>query len=254
MGGVINDRVAAERQAWDNRMRGQFDELSVLGSVVVDWLPIHDQLLRSIDLDETKRVLDCGCGAGLLSASVAARGANVVAFDVSGESLNVAQAYNAELPVRFILAAFERLPFSPGSFDAAVGMFVLHHVDLPATAEELKRVMVPGSTARFVETWGHNPLLRVARRLTGRWGVAKYGTEDERPLRMADVEVLRQAGLTVRLEYPSLTLFQLVDNNLLRRRWAKATRALQWIDRRLDRFEALKPFGYYAIFHIERPA
>lgn len=219
-------------------------------AVALLWEPVYSQLLSGLDAPAGSAVLDCGCGEGLLAASAVKRGWNVVGFDVSGESLITARKLTSGTPVSPAVAAFEGLPFASQSFAAAMGMFVLHHVDLPVAASELKRVMKPGSRARFVETWGHNPLLRAARAMTGRLGVAKWGTEDERPLTMADVEVLRRAGFTVKLEYPGLVLFQLIDNNVLRRRYPLATKVLAWIDNKLDRIPALKPYGYYVIFDL----
>jgi SAM-dependent methyltransferase len=244
------ERVAAEQDAWDRVAAARGGDLKLFHDITVIWQPVYDQLLGALDLPPGSRVLDCGCGEGLLSASAARRGWSVVGFDVSGESLRNSQRFNMDLAVHPTLAAFESLPFADGSFDAAVGMFVLHHVDLPAAAGELRRILGPGGRARFVETWGHNPLLRAGRALTGRLGVAKWGTDDERPLRYSDVDALRQAGLLVTLDYPGLVMFQLIDNNVLRQRWSWATKLLRWIDATLGRFSALKKYGYYVIFDV----
>lgn len=244
------ERISAEQDAWDRVAAARGGDLKLFHDIALIWQPVYDQLLGVLDLPSGSRVLDCGCGEGLLSASAAQRGWSVVGFDVSGESLRNSQEFNLGQKVHPTLAAFESLPFHEASFDAAVGMFVLHHVDLPAAAAELRRVLAKGGRGRFVETWGHNPLLRAGRALTGRIGVAKWGTDDERPLRYADVEALRRAGLQVSLDYPGLVMFQLIDNNVLRQRWRWATRLLRWIDAQLDKIPAVKKYGYYVIFDV----
>lgn len=244
------ERIAAEQDAWDRVAAARGGDLKLFHDITVIWQPVYDQLLGELNHPAGSRVLDCGCGEGLLSASAARRGWSVVGFDVSAESLRSSQSFNRGQDVHPTLAAFESLPFAERAFDAAVGMFVLHHVELPAAAAELRRVLGPGGRARFVETWGHNPLLRAGRALTGRIGVAKWGTDDERPLRYADLEVLRRAGLEVTLDYPGLVMFQLIDNNVLRRRWRWASRILRWVDELLGKIPALKKYGYYVIFDI----
>lgn len=178
------------------------------------------------------RVLDFACGSGVTSAWLAARGAEVVGLDVSSESIARAREVceNIGLRARFVAAALESLP-EDEPFDRIFGRFALHHVDCAAVGPQLARLLKPSGRAVFVETMDSNPVLRLARRhLVGRLGVPRYGTLDEHPLTNVDLETLRRAFGTLRLEVPELTFFRIADRQLLRHRWAFASRAAGVID------------------------
>jgi SAM-dependent methyltransferase len=136
-------------------------------------------------------VLDYGCGHGMAAVVLARRGAHVTGFDLSGDYVAEARRRAAanEVSVDFVQADGHALPFADASFDAVWGNAVLHHLDLPVAAAEIRRVLKPGGVAVFCEPWGENPLLRLARR---RFPYAGKGhTSDEAPLRRRDLEALR---------------------------------------------------------------
>jgi SAM-dependent methyltransferase len=252
----VSDRQKAEAAAWDEISARQAADVAALEAVSQQWGSIHDMLLRDLPI-EGARVIDCGCGSGTFSRAMAKRRAHVIAFDVSLGSLRLArEAGSVEQtpgePVQYLQSAFERLPFPDATFAAAVGMFVLHHIELPAGARELARVMAPGGQAAFIETWQRNPLLKLARRLRGHCGVAMYGTPDEKPLEPADLDHLRRAGFDVELEYPGLVLMSLLDNNVLKGRSARASKVLQGADELLGKIKAVKPWGYYCVIRLTR--
>ena len=88
-------------------------------------------------------VLDFGCGHGMAAVVLARRGGRVTALDLSpgylAEARRRARANGAA--VDFVQADGERLPFADGSFQRVWGNAVLHHLDLPAAAAELRRAM-----------------------------------------------------------------------------------------------------------------
>jgi demethylmenaquinone methyltransferase/2-methoxy-6-polyprenyl-1,4-benzoquinol methylase/phosphoethanolamine N-methyltransferase len=98
------------------------------------------------------RVLDVGCGTGslTLTASSAAGSAGAVyGIDASPEMIAVARskAEKAGLPVKFELAAVEKLPFPGGDFDVVLNRLMIHHLpdDLKVQAfGEIFRVLRPG--------------------------------------------------------------------------------------------------------------
>lgn len=243
------DRRSAERAAWDREAASR--SLDELAAAEAGWADVIDRLLAELGPLQGRRVLDCGCGAGGMSLAVLARGATVVGFDVSEGMLAVARRRGGA-GAAFVAADFAALPFADASFDAAVGMFVLHHVELAPAAAELARILRPGGRAVFLETWQRNPLVRLARRLRGRAGIARHGTEDERPLGPADLGTLWAAGFDVRVGYPAFMLARLLDNNVLRGRWRVASSLLRAVDVTLDRVPAVRPWGYYAAVVLAR--
>lgn len=245
-------RHRAEAEAWDRIAAGTVADLAALEQAGHSWESLHRMLLDAVGDLDGQRLLDGGCGEGILARAAAKDGADVVAFDISMGMLTRLRKASSHDVVHPLRTAFEALPFADNSFDSAVGVFVLHHVHLAPAARELARVMKPGAQGAFVETWQRNPVIRGARRLRGKFGIAYYGTEDEKPLEPKDLAVLEDAGFDVTMDYPGLVFFQLIDNNVLRRRSPRMTKLFQSVDARLDRYRAAKPWGYYCVVKIRR--
>jgi SAM-dependent methyltransferase len=101
-------------------------------------------------------VLDVGCGTGSLGRHIMEAGYRVVGVDVSPGML----ARALERGLEGAYAAFSAaLPFADDTFDLALTVATLHHLDTPLrvalTIKEMSRVVKPGG---FVLIWDHNPL------------------------------------------------------------------------------------------------
>ena len=97
-----------------------------------------------------KRILDIGCGPGMLARRLVDAGATVTGIDPGAAALAKARASVPE--ARFEAATGEALPFPDGSFDGAVMLNALHHVPDPAAALlEAARVLAPGGLLVVVE-------------------------------------------------------------------------------------------------------
>lgn len=87
-----------------------------------------------------ERILDLGCGDGVLSLRLMATGARVIGVDASPEQVAAARAAGVDAR----LARAEDLPFA-GEFDAVLSNAVLHWVkDAGAAARSMWRALVPG--------------------------------------------------------------------------------------------------------------
>jgi SAM-dependent methyltransferase len=110
----------------------------------------HRSIFKLMGPVEGKRVIDLGCGDGLLGATLARQGALVVGVDVDRSVLRAANSRGAQGPggpPRFIEGPIERLPFDDSVFDVAVAMTVLCLVADPTAAlREAARVVRPGGT------------------------------------------------------------------------------------------------------------
>ena len=131
-----------------------------------EFKPLHEiNPLRLNYIDATaglagKRVLDVGCGGGILAESMAARGAEVVGIDLSEKALKVAKLHLLEsgIKVDYRLIAVEQLSqVSPQHFDVITCMEMLEHVPNPAsTVKACAELVSPGGRV-FFSTINRNP-------------------------------------------------------------------------------------------------
>ena len=148
-------------------------ELEKFGALAHRWWdpnsefkPLHD--INPLRLDYVdrlvglagKRVLDVGCGGGILSESMAGRGAHVTGIDMSERPLKVAQLHLLESgrAVDYRLASVESLADAEaGNYDVVTCMEMLEHVPDPAaTVRACSAVAKPGAWL-FFSTINRNP-------------------------------------------------------------------------------------------------
>lgn len=107
------------------------------------------------DLSKLK-VLDVGCGIGMVHPYIAQSLGELHGTDVSGASIEIARKINPN--VRYKEYDGYTLPYGDGSFDCAFAICVLHHVSPNqwlSFLKEMRRVVKPGGLVLFIE---HNPL------------------------------------------------------------------------------------------------
>ena len=130
---------------WDTE--SDFRPLHEINPLRLDWI----DSLAAID---GKRVLDVGCGGGILADSMARRGADVLGIDLAGKALKVAQlhAIEAATPrVEYREVAVESLAVeSPEGFEVVTCMEMLEHVPDPASiVAACGQLLKPGGWAFF---------------------------------------------------------------------------------------------------------
>jgi 2-polyprenyl-6-hydroxyphenyl methylase/3-demethylubiquinone-9 3-methyltransferase len=107
-----------------------------------------------------KRVLDVGCGGGLLAEAMATRGAEVTGIDLGELPLRVAELHTLEsgVAVKYRRISAEALAAEqPASFDAVTCMELLEHVPNPASVvAACGRLVRPGGRV-FFSTLNRNP-------------------------------------------------------------------------------------------------
>ncbi len=106
--------------------------------------PVHDAVVRALRTGAHGRVLDLGCGTGLLAGRMAALPkTRVVGCDFSRGMLAHAAAQAS--PAAWVQADAGRLPFADAVFDAVVSTEAFHWFpDQPAALREVFRVVKPG--------------------------------------------------------------------------------------------------------------
>jgi SAM-dependent methyltransferase len=142
--------VRPDRSDYDTISR-YYDDVRGFGSDYYrGWM---GHILRHGDLTGRERVVDIGCGTCRYTIHVhRALGRPVVGLDLSAGMLEKASEKVAEgHDIRLVRGDAQRLPFRDGSFEAAILILVVHHIeDLPAMARELVRVLAPGGRVMFM--------------------------------------------------------------------------------------------------------
>jgi 2-polyprenyl-6-hydroxyphenyl methylase/3-demethylubiquinone-9 3-methyltransferase len=130
-----------------------------------EFRPLHD--INPLRLDYIDgiaglrggRVLDVGCGGGILAEAMAARGARVTGIDLADKPLKVAQLHLLEsgLEVEYRLIAPEALAReAPASFDVVTCMELLEHVPDPAATVQACADLARPASHIFFSTINRN--------------------------------------------------------------------------------------------------
>ncbi len=95
--------------------------------------------------------LDIGCGEGLLTFDLAARGMNVVGIDLDEPSIGRAKRNErANCQTEFVCGDVFAYPFEPASFDLVASSAMLHHVDARRGLRRMRELVRPGGTVAVV--------------------------------------------------------------------------------------------------------
>lgn len=120
------------------------------------------------------RLLDVGCGTGMLLRLAKARGFHAVGIDASEGMLEKARASGDFAKEELLCTSATSLPFDDDSIDVVIASGSLVHIpDVAAAVREMLRVLRPGGLARVIDhavpverSW-RTPLLTVFSQLSG---------------------------------------------------------------------------------------
>jgi len=158
-----------------------------------------------------KRVLDVGCGGGILAEAIAKKGANVKGIDLSEKALKVAELHSLEsgVQVNYELIAAEALAArEAGQYDVVTCMEMLEHVPDPSAIVQACATLVKPGGRLFFSTLNRNPksylfaiigaeyMLRLLPRGTHDYAKFIKPAELSQFARKANIEVQALKGMT----------------------------------------------------------
>ena len=136
---------------WDKE--SEFRPLHQINPLRLDWIESHVRVAG-------KRVLDIGCGGGILSDAMARRGADVLGIDLAGKALKVAQLHALEAGtsnVEYREVSAEALAAeAPQQFDVVTCMEMLEHVPDPSSIVAACSALVKPGGWVFFSTLNRN--------------------------------------------------------------------------------------------------
>ena len=148
------------------------NELKKFSSNADDWWNINGKFKALHDINSTRlkfiakninikelNVLDIGCGGGILTESIAKKGAHITGIDMSKESIEVAtqHAYENNLEINYFLSNAEEFSKkSRDKFDLITCMELLEHVPNPQSIIEASKKMVKPGGHIFFSTINRN--------------------------------------------------------------------------------------------------
>ncbi len=191
-----------------------------------EFKPLHDiNPLRLEFIDrrcplDAKRVIDIGCGGGILTESMARKGAQVTGIDMARAPLSVAELHLKEsgLTVNYLQATAEEMAAAHGGeFDVVTCMELLEHVPDPvSTVRACATLAKPGGHV-FFSTINRNPKSWLFAILTGEYILRLLPKGTHQYEKLIKPSELDEWARNVELEMRELTGIHY--NPLTRRYW-----------------------------------
>ena len=198
--------------------------------------PLHDlnptrlKFIRQHSAIGGKKILDIGCGGGILSEAMARDGAEVTGIDMSQKALTVARLHAEEAGITLDYrhtSAEQHAATHAGEYDAVTCLELLEHVPDPASLIQAAAQLVKSGGRIFFSTINRNPkayalaifgaeyLMRLLPRGTHDYNRFITPSELARQARAAGLTLVQEAGIRYNPLLRTASLARSVDVNYL---------------------------------------
>ena len=201
--------------------------LDILAADGRQWWNSHWRMYDALLAQDVrgKRVVIPGCGFGDDACRLAELGADVYAFDISPDVVEIAKERATRFGwagIHFAVTPAERTDYEDDFFDAALLHGVFHHLNIEAALVELGRILKPGALVLSHDPYTHSSLQRIRNSrfvrevLYPRMSRFIYGTDDsyltEDEEKLNEATVAQIAGC---LSEPEVQYFCMAEGRLL---------------------------------------
>lgn len=160
-----------------------------------------------------KKVLDYGCGTGIHAKLSSDFGADVIGIDLSKKSLEIARKQAPK--AKFLQMDCENMNFPDNYFDIIWDGGTFSSLDIKKALPELARVIKPNGFILGIETFGHNPIFNLKRKLNVWRGIRTQWAADH-IFKKQDLELAKQYFNKIQTNFFHLTLINYLDKFLLK--------------------------------------
>lgn len=127
----------------------------------------YDQIFAELSKHNGLTILDYGCGDGKKHFQYANGQNKIVGIDISSKSVELANsnAKRQNLNAEYIVMDCEKMSFSADSFNVVLDFGTFSSLNMDLAVNELCRVLKKNGTMICIETYGHNPFMKVKRQI-----------------------------------------------------------------------------------------
>lgn len=194
-------------------------------------------------------VLEYGCGTESLAFDLAGKAQRVLSIDISDVAIQQAQRIAALKGVRgvqFTVDNAEAMHFPDKHVDVVAGSGIVHHLDIPKSMREVRRVLRNGGVAIFAEPLGHNPVVNWYRSRT-----PELRSADEHPLLVRDLNMMAEGFASAQVTYFGMIAPLLGFVSSKTDKAKPLTRWIWWLDRQLCRIPLLKRYAWFCVIELK---
>lgn len=120
-------------------------------------------LKEHVVLTPNCKILECGCGSGDFTLSVAKtlnlEYVSYYAIELSDSQIKIAKEKLNNYRLNIVKGSISNIPFESNYFNYIIGNSILHHLELPLALKEIKRVLMYGGKVIFFEPNLLNPVV-----------------------------------------------------------------------------------------------
>jgi ubiquinone/menaquinone biosynthesis C-methylase UbiE len=244
------ERIAREREYHNLRFADDSERETRVGRYYAAIRYGFDLYRRRVSEEaRSRRVLEYGCGTGSLAFGLTGEAKQVIGIDISDVAIRQARraaALRGLKNVEFVVDNAEAMHFPDKHVDVVVGSGIVHHLDIPKSMSEVRRVLNEGGIAIFAEPLAHNAVLNWYRNRT-----PELRSADEHPLTITDLRGMARGFSSTKLTYfglvaPILGLFSADAKSE-----SIMTRLTWWLDRVLCSVPGLNRYAWYCLIELK---